>query len=491
MVARVTNTPFFSSFLGSAPVWYKYLFLGFLFLNPLLMVIAGEKAVAYAFLGEFIFALAMALYCYPLQPGGLLALQAILLGLTSPAAVYAEIAANLPVFLLLMYMVAAIYFMKELLLVTFTRILLWVHHRVWMNTLILITSAILSAFLDALTVMAVLIAVTGGFYAAFPSDTQTYSVYPAEALREEVRRCLTGMVMHGAIGTAVGGVCTLVGEPQNLLIAQAADWDFVEFAVRMAPVTIPCAIVAILTCIFLEYYRIGYYGNNLTAELTQKVAANLEAQRLASGEDEGVYRVKLTVQAICALLLCIALLFHLAEVGLIGLTILVLLTAFTGVVTEHKLGAAFHEAMPFTALLCCFFAIVAIIHDQHLFDPVTNWVRSFPDSTQPAVLFIATGFLSVVSDNVFVATIYIGEILADMENALMSREHFNRLAVAINTGTNLPSIATPNGQAAFLFLLTSSLAPMLGLSYMRMVVMALPYTLMLSLTGFVAIVLWF
>ncbi len=42
----------------------------------------------------------------------------------------------------------------------------------------------------------------------------------------------------------------------------------------------------------------------------------------------------------------------------------------------------------------------------------------------------------------------------------MSREHFDTLAVAINTGTNLPSVATPNGQAAFLFLLTSSIAPL-------------------------------
>ncbi|WP_252495680.1 hypothetical protein, partial [Escherichia coli] len=50
------------------------------------------------------------------------------------------------------------------------------------------------------------------------------------------------------------------------------------------------------------------------------------------------------------------------------------------------------------------------------------------------------------------------------------------LAVAINTGTNLPSVATPNGQAAFLFLLTSSIAPLVRLSYGRMVWMALPYT---------------
>ena len=66
---------------------------------------------------------------------------------------------------------------------------------------------------------------------------------------------------------------------------------------------------------------------------------------------------------------------------------------------------------------------------------------------------------------------------------------FDALAVAINTGTNIPSVATPNGQAAFLFLLTSALAPMIRLSYGRMVVMALPYTITMSITGLAA--LWY
>ena len=49
--------------------------------------------------------------------------------------------------------------------------------------------------------------------------------------------------------------------------------------------------------------------------------------------------------------------------------------------------------------------------------------------------------------------------------------------------------ATPNGQAAFLFLLTSALAPLFRLSYGRMVYMALPYTITMSITGFAA--LWY
>ena len=58
---------------------------------------------------------------------------------------------------------------------------------------------------------------------------------------------------------------------------------------------------------------------------------------------------------------------HLAAVGLIGLTVIVLATSFTGVTEEHALGKAFHEALPFTALLTVFFSVVAVIIDQQLF----------------------------------------------------------------------------------------------------------------------------
>ena len=71
---------------------------------------------------------------------------------------------------------------------------------------------------------------------------------------------------------------------------------------------------------------------------------------------------------------------------------------------------------------------------------------------------------------------------------MITRAEFDQLAVAINTGTNLPSVATPNGQAAFLFLLTSALAPLIRLSYGRMVVMALPYTLALTAVGLTAVI---
>ena len=57
-----------------------------------------------------------------------------------------------------------------------------------------------------------------------------------------------------------------------------------------------------------------------------------------------------------------------------------------------------------------FFAIVAVIHEQHLFSPVIEAVLAMESSVEPAMFFLANGILSMISDNVFVATVYIGEV---------------------------------------------------------------------------------
>jgi NhaB family Na+:H+ antiporter len=96
--------------------------------------------------------------------------------------------------------------------------------------------------------------------------------------------------------------------------------------------------------------------------------------------------------------------------------------------------------------------------------------------------------MTAISDNVFDATVYITEIASAFADGRIGREQFDVLAVAVNTGTNIPSIGTPNGQAAFLFLLTSALAPLLRLSYARMLVMALPYTVTMTGTALAAVI---
>ena len=138
------------NFLNHTPTWYKLTILAFLLLNPVLLLTVGPYGTGWVLILEFIFTLAMALKSYPLQPGGLLALEAVLLGMTTPAMVYHETVNNFQVILLLMFMVAGIYFMKDLLLFLFTKILLGIRAKPWLSLLFCLMGALLSAFLDAL-----------------------------------------------------------------------------------------------------------------------------------------------------------------------------------------------------------------------------------------------------------------------------------------------------------------------------------------------------
>ena len=496
---------FVLNFMGDAPVWYKQTIVGFLILNlmffavwtlaPLFGIedyVTTIKTIAgWVVVLQFIFTLAMALQCYPLQPGGLIAIQAIAIGLASADTVYHEVEGGLKVILLLMFMVAGVFFMKDLLLWIFTKIFVNVRSKLVISVLFMFVAAILSAFLDALTVIAVVITIGVGFANVIDGLLRDESHFRNAASREQFNqdrqqfyRFLRNVMMHAAIGTALGGVCTMVGEPQNLLIAAKLDWGFNQFIVEMAIVTMPVFAVGIITCVFLETTRLFSFGAKAPESILQVLKEHDDEVSLRfTGRD----KAKLTIQALAVVFLVVGLSAQWAQVGLIGLSIIVIQTAFNGVIREHDLGPAFEEALPFTALLVVFFAIVAVIHDQHLFSPVLAYILNLDPSIQPGMFYIANGILSAISDNVFVATVYINEIHAAFVDESINRELFNKLGVAVNTGTNIPSVATPNGQAAFLFLLTSSLAPRIRLSYMRMVYMALPYTITLGVTGWIMV----
>lgn len=502
------------SFLGNSPRWFKYTMIGFLVFNVISLFLLGTKITAWIFIGEFIFTLAMALKCYPLQSGGLLAIQALLLGLTHPmykldhgevvldelgkavkGGVILEVEHNLEVILLLVFMVAGIYFMKPLLMYIFSKIFIKIRSKMVLSLLFVFLSAVLSAFLDALTVTAVLISVTVGFYGVYhkihssSADYDHSGVLDREELSgetlEQFRSFLRSLVMHGVVGTALGGVCTLVGEPQNLLIGERMGWDFIEFFLQMAPITMPVLACGLLTTIFLEKTKFFGYGAQLP-DVARGIIENYTVEMDAKRTDKEKYA--LIVQAISAILLIIGLALHLAPVGIIGLGLIIVQTAFTGIIDEHSIGKAFEEALPFTGLLVVFFVIVAMIHDQHLFSPIIEWALTLEPSQQPAMFYVANGVLSMISDNVFVATVYIGEVKNVFDAGGIDREQFEKLAIAINTGTNLPSVATPNGQAAFLFLLTSALAPLINLSYGKMVKMAFPYTIVLGVIGLLGVI---
>jgi Na+:H+ antiporter, NhaB family len=377
--------------------------------------------------------------------------------------------------------------------VVFTAILFSTRSKIGLSLLFCVAGALLSAFLDALTVTAVIIAVCKGFWDVY-NNLRSRSGDHDEAELEQFRAFLRSLVMHAVIGTALGGVMTMVGEPQNLLIAHVmqenlpadrdAHWSFLGFITTMAVVTVPTLVVGLITCVLVERFRILGYGVDIPERV--RTALRTEADE-ARGHRTPIDRTRLRLMGACAALLVLGLAFHWAEVGILGLFLIVLVTAFTGVNDEHRIGHAFTESLPFTSLLVVFFAIVAMIGEQGLFRPVIALALAQPPDGQRIAFFCANALLSAVSDNVFVATVFINEATAAYTAGAIDAQQYEHLAVAINTGTNIPSIATPNGQAALLFLLTSALAAPIRLGYLTMMRMAFPYAVTMTAVSLAAV----
>lgn len=128
-------------------------------------------------------------------------------------------------------MVSFIYFIQPLLIFIFGKILLKVENKVVLYLMFSIAAAVLSAFLDALAVTAVLITVFVALYDVYEKVRSSIGVDLNENKEfdrkeldgdslENFRAFLSSLLMHGAVFTALGGVATLVGEPQNLLIGE-------------------------------------------------------------------------------------------------------------------------------------------------------------------------------------------------------------------------------------------------------------------------------
>lgn len=177
---------FMQNFLGHSPVWYKLTMVSFLLVNILIKVALNDKLCAWAVLLEFIFTLACGLYCYPLQSGGLIVVEAFVLGLAKSDTFLHEVEMNLNVLLLVVFMVAAIHFLKNLLLWFFTKLLLGVESKIVMSALLMFMTALLSAFLDALSVAAVLVSVCTGILGVYFHVVADADL-PADDTHHEVR----------------------------------------------------------------------------------------------------------------------------------------------------------------------------------------------------------------------------------------------------------------------------------------------------------------
>ena len=208
-----------------------------------------------------------------------------LLGLATPECVVHEAEKNFEVIMLLMFMVAGIYFLREMLLYVFTKILLGVRSKILLSLMFSFSAAFLSAFLDALTVTAVIITVAVGFFGVYHKvasgkkfdhdhdpdtddevvelhreDLENFRAFSAQP--DDARRG-----RHGAWRRDDHGRRTAESAHRR-----SHGWEFVEFFLQMAHISMPVLVVGLLTCTMLEVTKIFGYG----AQLSPKVRDVLE-----------------------------------------------------------------------------------------------------------------------------------------------------------------------------------------------------------------------
>ena len=237
---------------------------------------------------------------------------------------------------------------------------------------------------------------------AEPVDADAYELHKQDI--HDFRSFLRSLLMHGAIGTTLGGCSSGVGQPQNLVIARYLGWDFIQFFVQMLPVSGLVLPLGLFVCAIVESSKKFGYGQEMPAHVRKVLSAFADDEY---GKIHNLEKAELSIQALGALILIIGLALHVTEVGFIGLGIMVFLTSCNGITEEHEVAHAFLEAMPFVSLLVVFFGVVSVIQDQQIFTPIINGVLSLDEGSQPGVLFFTNGLLSMVSDNVFVATVFI------------------------------------------------------------------------------------
>jgi NhaB family Na+:H+ antiporter len=484
---------------GDAPVWYyAALTIAIAFITVANFTV-GPAVAGWILIGCVVATFTTAHKVFPLAAAGTLTIFGLFLGLTNVHAWEHEIEGNLKVLLLIACMVPAIHFFRELLEVGFTALLLKFQGKVALSLSFFLFGAITSAFFDALTVAAMALAALGGMYLTYESVKHASNMAGAidqdereahQAALDDFRAFLRQLLMALLVGTMCGGLSTLVGEPQNYQVGEMMKWGFHEYFVRMVGISAPVMVAGILVNLMLEGTKVGTvfgYGTKLPESIRAYLTEYSQSQARSRTQAD---KFRLTVQAMCGLGLITALGLQLASIGLLGLITMIVVSQLTGRVAENRYVPAYHSAMPFFALLLVFFGAVSIIHEQHLFDGLMRWIAGLPGKDRLLAMYLETGIVSSISDNVFVAVAHASNVLKLRSEGVITPAETDKLAIAIIAGTNVVSIATPNGQAAFLLAICSDTASNLHLRYLRMLWMAVPYTVVLSIVGAFAVTHW-
>ena len=119
------------------------------------------------------------------------------------------------------------------------------------------------------------------------------------------------------LGQLLAVFVQLLGNHKILLIAKIAGWEFIEFFMRMAPITMPVFVAGLMTCVFVERFSIAGFGNQLPVSI-RKIFNDFDEYEKQN--TTAIHKAELLVEGLVAIFLVIALALHVAAVGLIGLS---------------------------------------------------------------------------------------------------------------------------------------------------------------------------
>ena len=147
-----------------------------------------------------------------------------------------------------------------------------------------------------------------------PTNAEAYGLHKEDIA--QFRLFLKSLLLHSAVGTALGGCMTLVGEPQNIVIARYCDWDFVTYFMKMLPVSLVVLPVGTMTCMVVESTGSFGYGTEMPEHVRKVLNEFVEAEY---GKLGAIEKAELSVQVAASVLLVLGLAFHVTEVGFVGL----------------------------------------------------------------------------------------------------------------------------------------------------------------------------
>src|SRR5690349_16455075 len=99
----------------------------------------------------------------------------------------------------------------------------------------------------------------------------------------------------------------------------------------MSPISVPVLFAGLITCLLLERLRWFCYGTELPTSVLNVLKDFAAEEKMHRSVNDSA---ALFIQAIAALVLIFGLAFHIAEVGLIGLLVIIMVTALNGVTDD-------------------------------------------------------------------------------------------------------------------------------------------------------------